>query len=107
MFMIASVSPKHNGNYTCLAENRARSVNQTAEFHVDGKMIHFYIDVQSISSLNRSASSHCCTVGLKLQFYETFLETFNRNRHSWGLLGPRRDASVISFKSVHIKMPVF
>ncbi len=31
----------------------------------------------------------------------------NLNRHSWGLLGPQRDASVIFLESVHMKMPVF
>ncbi len=33
--------------------------------------------------------------------------SFNLNRHSWGLLGPQRDASVIFLESVHIKIPVF
>ncbi len=32
---------------------------------------------------------------------------FNLNRHSWGLLGPRRDASVIFLKPVCMKRPVF
>ncbi len=32
---------------------------------------------------------------------------FNLNRHSWGLLGPQRDASVIFLESVHMKIPVF
>ncbi len=31
----------------------------------------------------------------------------NLNRHSYGLLGPQRDASVIFIKSVCMKMSVF
>ena len=31
----------------------------------------------------------------------------NLNWHSWGLLGPQSDASVILLKSVCMKMPVF
>ena len=31
----------------------------------------------------------------------------NLNRHSWGLLGPQRDASVIFLESIHMKTTVF
>ena len=37
MLSIGHASPRHNGNYTCLATNMAASGNLTATFHVDGK----------------------------------------------------------------------
>lgn len=33
---IESVSAKHTGNYSCIAENRAGHVNHTAELRVNG-----------------------------------------------------------------------
>ena len=39
MLSIGHASPRHNGNYTCLATNMAASGNLTAAFHVDGKHV--------------------------------------------------------------------
>ena len=37
MLSIADASPKHDGNYTCHANNAASSASYTAPLHVDGE----------------------------------------------------------------------
>lgn len=37
MLSIADASPKHDGNYTCHANNAAASASYTAPLHVDGE----------------------------------------------------------------------
>ena len=34
---ISSITPGHNGNYTCVASNKAATVTHTAELSVNGK----------------------------------------------------------------------
>ncbi|CAN7950746.1 unnamed protein product, partial [Ixodes hexagonus] len=40
---IEALSPKHNGNYTCLASNVAASVNYTAPLRVHGESAFYFI----------------------------------------------------------------
>ncbi|XP_013413706.1 Down syndrome cell adhesion molecule homolog, partial [Lingula anatina] len=61
--MIGDVTPQHNGNYTCIAQNSAAMVNYTAELHVDVPPRWVVEPSNSFVVLSQTVLLHCQSTG--------------------------------------------
>lgn len=68
----SSVTPRHNGNYTCIVSNAAASVSHTATLVVDGKcLINTYI-LQILNKLHTYLSNRLILMLLHFFSVNTF-----------------------------------
>lgn len=68
----SSVTPRHNGNYTCIVSNAAASVSHTATLVVDGKcLINIYI-LQILNKLHTYLSNRLILMLLHFFSVNTF-----------------------------------
>lgn len=68
----SSVTPRHNGNYTCIVSNAAASVSHTATLVVDGKcLINVYI-LQILNKLHTYLSNRLILMLLHFFSVNTF-----------------------------------
>ena len=67
----------------------------------------FFIHYNEYINSSTFGSSTSLIKNGTLNDWQLIKKYFNLNRHSWGLSGPERDASVISLESFHMKISVF
>ncbi|KAJ8316349.1 hypothetical protein KUTeg_006363 [Tegillarca granosa] len=63
MLVIGDASPRHNGNYTCLASNAAASINYTSPLHVDVPPRWVIEPSDQYVVLKKGVSLDCLTAG--------------------------------------------
>lgn len=77
----SSVTPRHNGNYTCIVSNAAASVSHTATLVVDGKsLINMYI-FQILNKLYAYLSNMLILMFLNFSWSRCFMAFMNKVLH--------------------------
>lgn len=77
----SSVTPRHNGNYTCIVSNAAASVSHTATLVVDGKsLINMYI-FQILNKLYTYLSNMLILMFLNFSWSTRFMAFMNKVLH--------------------------
>lgn len=67
----SSVTPRHNGNYTCIVSNAAASVSHTATLVVDGKCLINILQI--LNKLHTNLSNMLIFLTYNLYIYMFFL----------------------------------
>lgn len=74
----SSVTPRHNGNYTCIVSNAAASVSHTATLVVDGKCLRNTYILQILNKLHTYLSNRLILMLLHFFLLSTLFMTFHK-----------------------------